>query len=176
VNARAVLPTALLLLGCDYGGSEGSGAVESCGEAGSADVDTGAEIELTPGEGVGLFVEHLSEGEWRLSTTCDTLISGATCYWDVLVYPTADGVLGDFSSLGFEDGDAVGFSYGGWLHFIADTTDNADGLLVTATPGEALSFEAYLDGYCASPYMFWIGDGAVHAGAPGNPLELTPSE
>ena len=43
-------------------------------------------------------------------------------------------------------------------------------------PGSSLVFEAYLDGYCASPYMFWIGEGAVHGGSPGNPLELVPSE
>jgi hypothetical protein len=95
--------------------------------------------------------------------------------WDVLVYPGADGAVGDFTSQGLETGDAVGYELDGTLHFITVTGTDTDALLIAATPGTPLLFEVYLDGYCASPYVFWIGEGAVHGGAPGNPLELTPS-
>ena len=36
-------------------------------------------------------------------------------------------------------------------------------------------FDALLDGYCANPYMYWAGGGAVHTGSPSNPLDLVPT-
>jgi hypothetical protein len=167
----------LAALGCDYGGSEGSTpTVSGCGEFASAGVDTGAELEITAGEGVGAFFEYLDDGVWRVTTTCDTPVSGNECLWDVFVSVSGDGALGDFGGQGLEAGDAMGFEDNGVFHFLTVTTDDTDAMMIDATPGAPVVFEVYLDGYCASPYMFWIGDGAVHGGSPGNPLELVPSE
>ena len=175
--SRLLAAVAVAALGCDYGGGEGkTPTVSGCGEPASTTVDTGAELEITAGEGVGAFFEYLGDGTWRVTTTCDTPVSGNECFWDVFVGVSGDGVLGDFSAQGLEAGDIVGFEQSGTLHMLTVTTEDTDALLIDATPGAALVLEVYLDGYCASPYMFWIGDGAVHSGSPGNPLEITPSE
>jgi hypothetical protein len=163
--------------GCDYGGSEGNDhVVPECGRSASAIVDTAAELDIAPGEGAGIYIEYLDEGAWRVTTTCDTPASGAECYWDVFVWPSGDDALVDFTSQGFEAGDAVGYEFDGALHLVTVTGADTDVVLFEATAGAPLQFESYLDGYCAGPYTFWIGDGAVHGGAPGNPLELSPSE
>ena len=167
---------AMAALGCDYGGSEGSTpTVSGCGEPAGATVDTGAELEITIGEGVGAFFEYLGDGAWRVTTTCDTPVSGHECFWDIFVGAGGDGALGDFGGEGLEAGDAIGYEQNGMLHFLTLTTEDSDVMLLDATPDAPLIFEVYLDGYCASPYMFWIGEGAVHSGSPGNPLELTPA-
>jgi hypothetical protein len=170
------LVTLVLVSGCDYGGPEGEPMTPACGDTAQASIDSGAELEITAGEGVGVFYEHLGEGIWRVTTTCDTPISGEYCYWDVLVSALGGAELGDVSAMSFESGDAFGYEYDGALHLITDTSDDTDAITLAATPGATLRFDAYLDGYCASPYVFWIGEEAVHTGAPGNPLELTPSE
>jgi hypothetical protein len=169
---------ALVATACDYGGPEASDeVVPECGERASTGVDTGAELDIVPGDGAGAFIEYLDDGSWRVTTTCDSGESGSECYWDVFVWPTsADDTLLDFVSQSIEAGDAIGYEYDGALHLVTSTGSDTDGVLFDATPGAALNFEIYLDGYCGSPYTFWIGDGAVHGGAPGNPLELVPSE
>jgi hypothetical protein len=171
----AVCCATLVCLGCDYGGGNGTTAYSGCGETRSASIDTGAELDITPGEGVGVFFEYLGAGEWRLSTTCDTTSSGYQCYWDVIVWPLDDGELFDFQSDGLEAGDALERDFDGSLRLITYTRADIDGVVFAATPGGALRFDALLDGECANPYMFWIGDGAVHTGSPSNPIDLVPT-
>ncbi len=176
LGALLTVAAAAAASGCDYGGAEGTEVVRGCGDLAAATVDTAAELEIVPGEGVGVFFEYLGDGAWRVATACDTVSSGNDCFWDVLINASAEGALGDFSSEGLETGDAIGYEPDGTLHFITETGTDVDAIMIGATPGSPVVFEAYLDGYCASPYMFWIGEGAVHGGSPGNPLELTPSE
>ena len=35
--------------------------------------------------------------------------------------------------------------------------------------------DVLLDNACGNRYLFWVGDGALHSGAPSNPIELLPS-
>ncbi len=165
---------AALVAGCGYGGDDAKPVAYSCGEPRGSIIDTGAELEITPGEGVGVFFEYLGQGKWRLSTSCDTASSGYECFWDVIVVPL-EGDLGDHSSLGFEAGDSVERQFDGSMRVLAYTNDDLDAVEFDATPGAALRFDALLDGGCANAYMYWIGDGAVHTGAPSNPLDLTPT-
>jgi hypothetical protein len=59
---------------------------------------------------------------------------------------------------------------------LASTSSDIDGFSFDSTPGAAVMVDAYLGNTCALPYFFWIGDGALHSGAPTNPLVLVPSE
>ena len=166
----------LALFGCEYSDGEGAPATSSCGEIREALIDTGAELEIDPGAGVGVFVEYLGEGEWHVRTTCDTAASGNTCYWDLVITALDGGELFDFTSEDFDPNDSVGYEAEGSLRAVVITGQDVDGLRFQATPGGRIRFDAYLDGYCAHPYVFWAGDGAVHTGAPGNPVEFLPSE
>ncbi len=178
MNARNLVCACLLAAaaaGCGYGGDDPPPSDWTCGEPRSSTIDSGAELDIAAGEGVGVFFEYLGQGEWRVSTSCDTSSSGYDCSWDVVVWPL-EGDIADFSSTGLEAGDAIERQLDGSLRLIASTATDLDGTVFAATPGAPLRFDALLDGACANAYMYWIGDGAVHTGSPSNPLDLTPTE
>jgi len=58
---------------------------------------------------------------------------------------------------------------------VTETTNELDGMTFDMDPGSAITLDAVLDDQCAPEFLFWIGDGALHTGAPSNPLTLTPS-
>jgi hypothetical protein len=57
----------------------------------------------------------------------------------------------------------------------SETSTEIDGLSFDTEPGAAVTVDAFLDGTCALPFFFWVGDGALHQGSPSNPLTVTPS-
>jgi hypothetical protein len=161
MKRQALVVLAWLLVGCGYGGDASEGPYETypCGSPRQALIDTGAELELDAGKGVGLLMEYLGDGEWRVRTSCDTRRSGYDCDWDILIWAEEGNTLSDFTGEDLEAGDVVGREWDGALHL----------RWITGT-------DSLLDGACANPYMYWIGDGAVHTGSPSNPLDLTPTE
>ena len=178
MKRQASVVLAWLAVGCGYGGESSDGPYEAyaCGAPRDALIDTGAELELEPGEGVGLLMEYLGDGEWHVRTTCDTLQSGYECAWDVLIWPEDGASLSDFTGEDLEAGDALARDWDGALHLSWFTGEDADGVTFDATPGGTLRFDALLDNSCANPYMYWISDGGVHTGSPSNVLDLTPTE
>src|SRR5690606_13466594 len=48
-------------------------------------IAAGAALECDTGWGAGLFVEYEGSGRYRLSTACDTELSGYSCIFDVIV-------------------------------------------------------------------------------------------
>ena len=178
MKRQASVVLAWLVVGCGYGGESSQGPYDSyaCGEPRDALIDTGAELELDAGQGVGLLMEYLGDGEWHVRTSCDTLKSGYDCAWDILIWPEEGDTLSDFTGEDLEAGDALARELDGALHLSWLTGSDFDGVTFDATPGGLLRFDALLDGACANPYMYWIGDGAVHTGSPSNPLDLTPTE
>jgi hypothetical protein len=141
----------------------------------SAVIDTDSGLEVTPGEGVGLFVEYESGGRWRLFMTCDTDISGFGCEWDIVVAPT-EGVIEAITADRLEFEDFLDFWGSDGARLVTLTAYDVDGALFDAPPGAGLVVDALLDDAFAHRYIYWVGDGAVHGGAPGSPLELSPSE
>jgi hypothetical protein len=67
------------------------------------DIDEGARFSL---DGVGLAIEALAGGHWRLAATCDSEKSSYTCYWDV-VASVAPGNALSVVTTSFDDGDGV---------------------------------------------------------------------
>jgi hypothetical protein len=145
-----------------------SGPAQTCaGGVDEAGIDTEGLLDLEPGEGVGATVEYLGEGGWRFAVTCDTLITGASCNWRLLVAPI-DGTIDGFEAEELELEDLIerfpttaGSSDedGVLLDSITDT--EYDAFAVQATPGTGVTVTATLDGYCAGPYVFWLEDGEV---------------
>lgn len=174
----SVVLTWLLVVGCGYGGESGDGPYDDyiCGAPRSAVVDTGAGLELEPGEGVGLLIEYLGDGQWHVRTSCDTSKSRYDCHWDVLIWPEENEPLYDFRAEGLEAGDSISREWDGSLHLSWLTGTDFDGVTFETTPGALVRFDALLDGACANPYFYWVGDGALHTGSPSNPLDLIPSD
>ena len=140
-------------------------------------IDADQQIEVDAGQGAGVFVEYQTGGHWLLRTSCDTLKSGAKCDWDIIVTPEDGRSLVNVVGNELEDGDGVsaypddGVSY----QFLASTSSDIDGFSFDSEAGAGVRVDAYLDGQCALPFFFWVGDGALHSGSPTNPVDLIPS-
>ena len=138
-----------------------------------ATIDTDAKLaDRSPGRGVGVFVEYHAGGEWRVDVGCDTALSMVGCSWLVFVEPLAGTVssveLHDLESS--DDFEVLPTSVG----LQSTTTEDLDGVSFRAEPGAIVSLFAALDGYQESRFVFWVGGGAVHKGAPEVPFELEP--
>jgi hypothetical protein len=165
--------------GLPPGGGGGTGGGGDCGpeEPVQTSIDTDAQIETTPGEGAGVFVEYAKGGHWVLRTTCDTLKNAPPCAWDIIVTPE-DGR--SISNVKPEDLEATDSAkpypeFPRSYQFIAETEGDIDGITFDTEPQTAVQVDVFLDGACALPYVFWVGDGALHTGAPSNPIVLIPT-
>jgi hypothetical protein len=134
---------------------------------GAGSVDTGALLDLEPGEGVGTTVEIISEGTWRFAITCDSLVSGVGCNWTVLVAPI-DGVIDDYEPEALEDDDIIqrypsiaGSQEEDGVHLDSLTDEDIDAFTVFATPGAGMFVSVQIDGHCAGPCLFWTDGGDV---------------
>jgi hypothetical protein len=144
------------------------------GEVRRSTIDTDEGFDTRPGEGVGVFVEYEADGRFRISTTCDSVYNGYACYFDILVSVAEGETIRDFQLEGVGD-SAVDLVEEGVVSFRSVTDYDVEGFSVWTAPGAVLSVDVLLDCGCGNPYVFWIGDGAIHSGAPSNPLELEPS-
>ena len=85
------------------------------------------------------------------------------------------GAILSASPADLEGDDSLSFGSGDQLRLVAETGRDFDGFVVETEPGATLEIDALLDGGCGNRYLFWVGDGALHSGAPSNPMRLTPS-
>jgi hypothetical protein len=176
------IPLVLLATACSYDNGDAqrvSYADPQCTTPSRSTVDTDRQLEVDAGQGAGVFIEYQTGGHWLLTTSCDTLRTNTTrtCQWDILLTPqdgdSLSNVVGsdleaDDSLLPFTDGT-------GSFQLLATTSGDLDSLSFDSGPGASVLVDALLDGSCALPYFFWIGDGGLHTGSPSNPLILTPS-
>jgi hypothetical protein len=186
--ARHAWPTLLLgalLVGCTYGGHDhyddhyysGSGDTPelSCGgDVEQATVDADEALEVEAGVGAGVFIEYEVDGSYHITTSCDFLESGE-CFWDILATPLDDALVLGLSPLDLESDDAVGIE-GNSVRFVAYTDTDFDGFTLETDAGVGLRVDVLLDEACGNRYLFWVGDGALHSGAPSNPIDLIPSD
>ena len=144
-------------------------------------IDTGAGVELAPGQGVGVAVEYAGEGRWSVTAGCDTALTGLGCTFDLLVSTDDLSPITEFSAEALDDGDRLvaldGFAVSGEFR----THEGTDGFGFTTSPGATVRVSALLYdlqsgwGWSEDPRIIsWVGNGAVHRGAPTNPVDLTP--
>lgn len=147
------------------------------GEVEQGSIDADATLTgVDPGTAVGAFVEATSDGSWHVWVSCDTAVTGAPCAWDIIVGPASGAnTLTNPVGEGLESGDSLFWETTSDVHFISQTTDTFDGFHVDGVAGAVLRVDVYLDGQPAPRYLYWVGGGAVHAGAPSNPLDLAPT-
>jgi hypothetical protein len=146
-------------------------------------IDTGGEVALAPGEGIGVFVEYVGAGQWRVTTACDTTVSGLTCSYDVLASTDEESAITAFSGAELEPEDELVApdEYAVDAKFETDADTDAFGF--TTSPGATVrvsarlydsGFDSWFDWIDDPRMLSWVGDGAVHQGAPTNPVDLTP--
>ncbi len=136
MKRQASVVLAWLAVGCGYGGESSDGPYDDgyvCGEPRESLIDTGAELELEAGEGVGLLMEYLGDGEWHVRTSCDTLQSGYECGWDVSHLARQGTTLSDLTGEDLEAGDALARDWDGALHLSWFTGADIDGVTFEAT-------------------------------------------
>jgi hypothetical protein len=174
------IPLAFLAAACTYDNGDPQRVLYSnssttvCGNATQATIDTGAQIDVDAGLGAGIFIEYASGGHYTVRVSCDTTRSNSTCQWDVIVTPQT-GAISNVVGQGLEGDDTVHPFSPNSYQLNAHTSTEIDGFTFDTDPGAAISVDALLDGVCAVPYFFWVGDGALHQGSPSNPLTLVPS-
>lgn len=137
-------------------------------------IDTDELLDIEPGQGAGAFFEYETGGTYHVTTTCD-VDNGGTCVWDIVIVPLDGGPLHVLAPYELEGDDSLTFSYGNQLRFVAYTDRDLDGLDFQTDPGVGIQVDALLDDGAANRYLFWVGDGALHSGAPSNPVNLVPS-
>jgi hypothetical protein len=170
----------LALVGCGYGDDhhggyydDGYDPVTSCGDTvEEAVIDTDELLDVDAGNGAGAFIEYEAGGTYHITTSCDA--DNGDCLWDIVVAPV-DGAIVSAAPADLEGDDSLSFGSGEQLRLVADTGRDFDGFVVETEPGATLEIDALLDGGCGNRYLFWVGDGALHSGAPSNPMRLTPS-
>lgn len=147
-------------------------------------IDTGQAIELEPGAGVGVAVTYEGDGTWQVSTACDTLATGALCEFDIIARTGGEDELVLLDDSQLEQRDDGFFLDPFALELLLQTGDDVDGVTLSASPGAVLRLTVWLyDPIVDSQFdwtrdprlLSWVGNGAVHWGAPTNPVELEPS-
>ena len=136
----------------------------------SVPIDVGSGISSEPGDGAGVFVEYLGDGEWTVWLTCDTNETGRSCSFDIFARGEDIVAIGE-DDLEMEDTIYEDFDE---VSLYADTTDDFDGFVFRANPGEPVAIEVWLDGAPDGDFVFWVADGTLLKGMPSNPTLFVP--
>jgi hypothetical protein len=184
-SATAMLASAGLLAGCFANGSENtSGGSTGAGPTGSSssapaqpllvDVDTGGTLVTTAGNGIGVYVEYQSGGLWRVSWTCDTVLTNLSCNF-IVDASVATGAIANPSSDDLEASDSLSQASSRQIEAVTTTTTGVDAMLFDATPGAAITVTVSLN---APVSFFFVQDNMVNGGYTGaltNPLIFQPT-
>ncbi|MBI4705149.1 MAG: hypothetical protein HY744_28920 [Deltaproteobacteria bacterium] len=150
---------------------EGDGYVYPAGAVHQT-IDAGAVMSTELGEGVGLFVEYASGGRWTVWTSCDTALAHESCYFDV--YVTASSVIGKPVGVDLEEGDHIDRHDQAAISLHVDTDWDSDEMRFDTAPGAVVELELVLDGDVLPEYIYWVGGGVMHYGAPTSPVLFEP--
>ena len=160
--------------GCNGNGTGGSTSQPE--NVPEATIDTGSTLgEIKPGEGAGAFVEYQAGGKLHVFTACDTKLSGLSCRWDVIASVGSNANIATFEADRLEQSDYLDWNDSRSVRLVANNTDDFDGFYLSATAGATLRVDVYLDDQPQPRFIYWVGQGGLHQGAPSNPIDLTPS-
>jgi len=146
-------------------------------------IDRGGQVQLEPGQGIAVAVQYAEGGVWSISTACDTAVSGVRCDYDILVSTDESSSIDSFEGEALEGPDTLVRPDPFALSAELFTSDETDGFRFTTSPGATVrvsallydpGFDSWFDWSDDPRFINWVGDGAVHRGAPTNPVDLEP--
>jgi hypothetical protein len=190
-SIMAALGVVGLLAGCvvDSTGGGGSGSAGGSGSGGPygssssggaatqplhVRVDTGGTLVATPGNGIGVYVEYVTGGHWRVSWTCDSSLTNLSCSY-VVDASVGTGTIANPASDGFQGGDSLSQASARQIEAVATTTTGEGAMLFDTTPGVPITLTVSLN---APVSFFFVQENLVNGGWKGaltNPLILEPS-
>jgi hypothetical protein len=142
--------------------------------AASVAIDTGAALSSPPGEGTGVFVEYQTGGHWRVYASCDTVLTGQGCTYDVTAQ-VFGGAVSNLLAEGLEPSDLAGSACSDSAYLSVNTGSNFDGMLFDTPAGAPVRITATLGGAIYNDLIYWVGGGVARSDANSNPLDLTPT-
>jgi hypothetical protein len=146
-------------------------------------IESGGQVQVEPGAGIGVSVEYAEGGRWSITSSCDTSRSGLECQYDILVSTDEDVGITDFGTVELEGIDMLMVLDPFALSAELETGADSDGFEFSTAPGATVRVSAllydpaggnWLDWSDDPRFISWVGHGAVHRGAPTNPVDLTP--
>jgi hypothetical protein len=158
-----------------YGPGNGSYTPPASQTIEQATIDVDRAVDFETGKGPGVYIEYDAGGSYRVDTSCDGP-PRSPCYWDILVTPLDGASVLGVAPAALESDDSVAIGSGNQVRFVAYTDDDSDGFTLQTDPGASIEVDALLENSAANAYLFWVGDGALHTGAPSNPVDLIPSD
>jgi hypothetical protein len=183
----------LALAGCgDGGGSSSFGSGPAAGSSSSgggyfpnatqpmlAVVDDNQRLQAQGGQGVGVFTEYQSGGQWHVWWTCDTSVTGLSCPFDVTVTVTSGSITNATSQ--FSDPSDWLTQYQGptpRIYAATNTSAGIDAITFDTKAGATITLNAKLNGQDDGSFLFFVQDGKVNGGythTVTDPLMLVPA-
>jgi hypothetical protein len=164
----------------DWTGSAGSGGNPAAQQqVAQASIDTNETLVTEAGKGAGVFIEYANGGRWHVFAACDSLLSGASrepCAFDVYVSLPAgeryDNVQPE--NLRAAEGDVI-YQQANGMQLLMTTSTEIDGMYFSTPAGAVVRFDVAVGGVQDPRYIYWVGNGGIHSGAPTNPIDLKPT-
>lgn len=155
-----------------------SGAPPYPGDPDQVEVDTGAVINVTPGEGAGVFVEYFGDGAWSVTTSCDTDLTNRPCAYDIIIAVAPEITVSSPALVPTsEPVDRLTLRDDGTFRLTAGTASRLGGITFLTDPGAAIEMDMLLDGQAQPWFVFWSQDGELASGdeESSNPIAFTPT-
>jgi hypothetical protein len=146
-------------------------------------IDSGGQVQVEPGSGIAVMVAYAEGGRWSVTTACDTPVSDVDCEYDIIVSTDERTPISAFEPVDLEASDLLSAPDDFAVAAEFFTSGDTDGFGFTTSPGATVRVSALLydPGFEAGVtwsddprFISWVGHGAVHRGAPTNPVDLTP--
>jgi hypothetical protein len=164
--------------GSSYGPSYPVMSIPICpsgaGAAAAVTIDTGQSLTTNVGEGTGVFVEYQAGGHWHIWTSCDTILTGAGCAYDVTAR-VLEGTVSNVRGEDLESQDFAGSQCADTAYLSVNTGSNLDGMLFDAPAGNTVRVTAALGGAIYPDILYWVGGNVARNDANSNPVDFTPS-
>ncbi len=141
------------------------------------EVDTNQTMTVDGGKGVGVFVEYASGGSWSVFWTCDTLLTGQRCDFDVVASVAPGLTIRNIDTRGVGDG-VVSNPASNVLEVSGTAGAGVPALYFATDPGAVLTLDARVGGIRSGAFFFFVQNGRINgdfAGSLSNPLQLQGS-
>jgi hypothetical protein len=143
-----------------------------------APIDTNLTMTAAPGDGVGVFVEYATGGQWTVWWTCDSLVDSANppCQFDVKISVRTGSITAPTTN-GFAATDTF-TSSATQIEGVTTTSTGSDGVTFQTAPGAAIALSATVGGQYDGRFIFFVEGGKVDDGFTGtvtDPIDLQGS-